>query len=263
MDAYDRLALLIKQMGTYACKAQGDIARNYKDDGSVLTETDTYINEQVSTELSQLFPEANIITEEALQPYAPEAPLTFILDPIDGTDVYSQGLPGWCISIGILNEQRTCIGAMVYAPRWGLSSDEPLFLRLDPGKHLLLNDVPFTPRLRQTKLEQIAMASHAPKHISIKKFNGKIRCYGSNILHMISPLIHPHIQGAVSVPCYVWDIASAHALLESQKMVVQYADGRPFVYTDALLRDRHPFEGIVLSGAQEAVTTMATLFTPD
>ena len=260
MDAYDHIARLLSEMGDYACIAQADISRDYKDDGSVLTKTDTTINERVGNALAELFPEANIVTEEAVRPFNPLAPLTFILDPIDGTDVYSQGLPGWCISLGILDRNRRCIGGMVYAPRWGLSRGEEMFLRLDPGKELLLNGNVLKPRLKHTALEQIAMASHAPRYISIKRFDGKIRCYGSNILHMISPLIHPHIQGAVSVPCFAWDIAGAHALLESQGMTVQYADGAPFLYTDALLFERKAFEGIVLSGTAEAVSAMATLF---
>lgn len=260
MDAFDRLALLLHEMGTFACDAQADISRDYKDDGSVLTSTDTRINTVVANELSNLFPGANVVTEEAVQPFSPDAELTFILDPIDGTDVYSQGSPGWCISLGILGKDRECIGGMVYAPRWGLSCKEGLFLRQDPGKPLLLNDRPFTPRITNRKLEQIAMASHAPRHISIKRFDGKIRCYGSNILHMVSPLIHPHIQGAVSVPCFAWDVAGAHALLISQGMIVEYADGTPFLYTDELLRERKPFSGIVLSGTEEAVETMRTLF---
>lgn len=260
MDAFDRLALLLHEMGTYACEAQADISRDYKDDGSVLTSTDMKINDCVSQELAELFPMANIVTEEAVQPFNSDAPMTFILDPIDGTDVYSQGLPGWCISLGILGKERECIGGMVYAPRWGLSSSEGLFLRKDPSRELMLNGKSFTPRLANRKLEQIAMASHAPRHISIKRFDGKIRCYGSNILHMVSPLIHPHIQGSVSVPCFAWDVAGAHALLISQNMIVEYADGTPFLYTDELLKERKPFKGIVLSGTSEAVETMKTLF---
>lgn len=260
MDAYDRIARMLIEMGDYACDAQGEIARLYKEDGSVLTATDTHINKTVAQELARLFPGANIVTEEAVHPFNGEAPLTFILDPIDGTDVYSQGSPGWCISLGILDGNRTCIGGMVCAPRWGLSRDESLFLRQDPGKGLTLNGEPFTARIHGTALEQIAMASHAPRHISIKRFDGKIRCYGSNILHMISPLIHPHIQGSVSVPCFAWDIAGAHALLASQGLTVCYADGSPFEYTDELLSERKAFNGIVLSGSAEAVEAMKDLF---
>ncbi len=260
MDVFDRIAQLIIEMGDLACTKQATISRDYKDDGSVLTATDTAINEQVESALIQHFPDANIITEEALRPFNNEAPLTFILDPIDGTDVYSQGLPSWCISLGILDENRQCIGAMVNAPRWGLSRSEGLFLRQDPGKPLLLNGKPFTPRVRSTKIEQIAMASYPPRHIMLHDFKGKVRCYGSNILHMISPLIHPHIQGAISAPCFAWDIAGAHALLALQGMVVEYADGSPFVYTDALLAKRQPFEGVVLSGPDKTVKEMALLY---
>lgn len=260
MDAFDRIAQLMIEMGDLACTMQGTISRDYKEDGSVLTDTDTAINEKVEGTLAQLFPDANIITEEALRPFDPDASLTFILDPIDGTDVYSQGLPSWCISLGILDENRQCIGAMVNAPRWGLSRGEGLFLRQDPGKTLLLNGKPFAPRVRSTELEQVALASHAPRYLSLTNFNGKIRCYGSNILHMISPLIHPYIQGTISAPCFAWDVAGGHALLALQGMVVEYADGSPFEYTDALLDRREPFEGIVLSGTADAVKTMALLY---
>jgi myo-inositol-1(or 4)-monophosphatase len=260
MDAFDRIASLIIEMGDYACDAQASILRGYKDDGSVLTETDTYINERVGSLIEQLFPEANVVTEESVRPCLPDAPMTFILDPIDGTDVYSQGLPGWCISLGVLDRQRQCAGGMVLAPRWGLSRDEGLMLRRDPGKPMTLNGKPYVSRMKNTSLEQIAMASHVPRYLSMKRFDGKIRCYGSNILHMISPLVHPHIQGSVSVPCYAWDIAGAHALLESQHLVVAYADGSPFSYTDELLCERKPFEGIVYSGTAEAVQKMRQLF---
>ena len=260
MDVFDRVAHLIEELGEFACREQGTISRSYKDDGSVLTATDTAINEQVTEALLQLFPTANIVAEEAPNPFNDNAPLTFILDPIDGTDVYSQGLPSWCISLGILDKNRQVVGAMVNAPRWGLSRDEGLFLRQDPGKQLLLNGEPFTSRLADEEVTQIAMASYTPSYVSMNNFKGKIRAYGSNILHMISPLIHPYIQGSISVPCFAWDVAGAHALLASQGMVVAYADGQPFEYTDAMLDQRQPFTAMVYSGTATAVKTMATLF---
>jgi len=259
MDNYQRIEELILEMGDFACSAQRDITRNYKDDGSVLTKTDLYISERVTHLIVELFPEANIITEEALHIYKEKAPLTFILDPIDGTDVYSQGLPCWCISLGILGPDLRCIGAMVNAPRWGLCRDEGLFLRLDPGRSLLLNGKPFHCHPIQTEIEQIALASNAPKLLKLQNYDGKVRCYGSNILHMLSPLIHSNIQGSISVPCYAWDIVGAHALLESQGILVEYANGEPFLYNERLLKNREAFEGLLLSGSRIAVDTMRTL----
>jgi myo-inositol-1(or 4)-monophosphatase len=253
MDNYDRIAELLITMGDFACDAQKDVVRDYKADGTVLTKTDLFISEQVSALISQLFPEANIVTEEAIHPYHEHAPITFILDPIDGTDVYSQGLPGWCIGLGILDSSNRCIGGMVNAPRWGLNRDEGLFLRLDPSKTLLLNGVPFQVEKNKDTVEQIAMASHAPRYFNLNRFKGKIRCYGSNLLHMLSTLIHSNIQGSISVPCFAWDIAAAHAILESQGLVTQYADGSPFVYNTNLLQKRKTFEGLMICGSIGAV----------
>jgi len=262
MDKFDLLQKKILEMGEYACQSQEDIQRNYKDDGTVLTQVDTYINTVLSTQIESLFPHANIITEESLSTFDESKELTFILDPIDGTDVYSQGLPGWCISIGILNRQREAVGAMIHAPRWGLSRDKGLLLRLDPGKEMMMNGKPYQTRLVTQELEQLTMASHAPRHIDITRYGGKIRCFGSNIIHMISPLIHNHIQGSISVPCYAWDIAGAHALLLSQGMPTLYSDNTPFIYTDSILIERDKFKGVLYSGTKEAVTSMQQMFHP-
>lgn len=262
MDEFNQLRDKVVEMGEYACSSQKDIAVTYKNDGSVLTKTDLFISEELSKEIIRLFPDANVISEESIFEFDDNKELTFIIDPIDGTDVYSQGLPGWCISIGILNKKREPVGAMVYAPRWGLSKDDGLFLRLDPGGVMMMNNEVYVPRLVERELEQLTMASHAPKYVSMKKYMGKIRCFGSNILHMISPLIHSHIQGSLSVPCYVWDIAGAHALLQNQGFITVYQDDAPFSYTDALLKERKMFPSILYSGTTEAVTTMKSLFSP-
>jgi len=248
MDTFERISGLLLEMGEFACDAQADILRGYKDDGTVLTQTDLIISEKVIALIRDLFPKANIVTEETLTPFCKDAELTFILDPIDGTDVYSQGLPSWCIALGILDANHKCIGGMVNAPRWGLSRNEGLFLRQDPGKPMLLNGKAFSVASKKDDFEQIAMASHAHRYLDLSQFKGKMRCYGSNILHMVSPLIHSHIQGSVSVPCYAWDVAAAHALLLSQDMVVTYADGSPFEYDDRILVERQAFRGILVAG---------------
>ncbi len=257
---FDLLEKKVIEMGEYACNAQKDIAVSYKTDGSAITKTDIYINDQLTSCVNELFPDSNVISEEEKSVFVESKEFTFIIDPIDGTDGYSQGLPGWCVSIGIIDKMREPVGAIVYAPRWGLSRDEGLLLRLDPGKKMMINSEEYTPRLVENELEQLTMGSHAPRYVSMTKYEGKIRCFGSNILHMISPLIHPHIQGSLSVPCFVWDIAGAHALLQNQGFVTVYEDDSPFTYTDSLLKNREMFSSVVYSGTKEAVKTMKSVF---
>ncbi|MGI6432472.1 MAG: inositol monophosphatase family protein [Sphaerochaetaceae bacterium] len=264
MDSYDQVAQLILQMGSYAATEQAHVVRTYKEDGTILTKTDTTINEKISSLLASLFPQANIITEEALRAVNPSAPLTFILDPIDGTDSYSQGLPGWAIALGILDQKRQPIGAMVYAPRWGHNNSTGLFLRQDPYKELLLNDSVLTTNPDRPKIHAYAIASHIIKHCPIQRLDAKIRSFGSNILHMISALSHPYIEGAVSYRCFAWDIAAAHALLSGQGFVVEDEQGAPFTYTDELLVERKSIPGFVFSGTRVAVNSLQKQFScPD
>lgn len=113
----DKLANAVEEAGLYAKKQQSKIHRSYKSDGSVITNTDLAISERILSVVSSLFPEANIISEETLTPFDREAPYTFVLDPIDGTDVYSQGMPSWAVALGILDKKRKPVGAYISAPR--------------------------------------------------------------------------------------------------------------------------------------------------
>jgi len=259
MTSFDQIESLIVKLGDWACEEQKGIFRDYKEDGSVLTKADTTINEQVANLLKKLFPEANVVTEEALFPYAESAPYTFILDPIDGTDAYSQGSPAWCVSLGILDENKKICGGMVYAPRWGRARAEGLMLRRDPNKNLLLNGKKHTNRIENKNLEQFSMPSHTHHFIAFKPHNAKVRSFGSNILHMISPLLYPNTQGGISINCFVWDIAGSHALIDADGFEISYHDGSPFIYTEDLLKERKQIKKILTYGTKEALPTIQNL----
>lgn len=264
MERFDILEKTIFGLGEYACEAQKAIGHTFKADGSVLTETDLAISRQLIELISKLFPEANIVSEEHVTAFREDAELTFVLDPIDGTDVYSQGMPSWAISLGILDASLRCVGAMIYAPRWGLSADEGLFFRLDPtpGAPLLLNGEPFVPPGNKDEPHQVTMSSQVTSYVDLHAFQGKARCFGSNIIHMLALLIHNSIQGALTTSCFAWDLAGAQALLEHCNFVVCTAEGEPFLYTRAFLEHRLATSGVIYSGTKKAVERMLKIFPP-
>ena len=51
-------------LSRYARARQKNIKREFKSDGSVLTETDLYISKEISKMIKKLFPFANVISEE-------------------------------------------------------------------------------------------------------------------------------------------------------------------------------------------------------
>ncbi|HKL57007.1 MAG TPA: inositol monophosphatase family protein [Sphaerochaeta sp.] len=257
-EKLDILAKAVEDAGLYAKEQQGEIHRSYKSDGSVITETDLAISKRILSVVSSLFPEANIISEEKLTAFDPEAPYTFVLDPIDGTDVYSQGLPSWAVALGILDKDRKPVGAYIAAPRWGIGC-ESLFVRLDPGSELLVNGKSWTLSGDKDRPRQVTMGSSGQRLMDFSRFHGKVRIFGSSILHMLAPVIHSHIQGCVNQSCYVWDIVASHAVLLACGMDIQYVDARPFVYDDSFVLERKPFSPSFYAGTEACRAELARI----
>lgn len=247
----DILENAIRDAGAYAKQMQSKVHRSYKADGSVLTEVDLEISHRILSLLQNLFPDCGIISEEETTERKEDAEYTFVLDPIDGTDVYSQGLPTFAIGLGILDKERRPVGAMISAPRFGIGKDE-LFIRLDPGSELYVDGELFKMEGNKDRISQITMGSKGQKWMDFTSFNGKVRTLGSSIIHLVCPALFPSFQACVNQPCYIWDIASAHAVLLKVGMDIVYADGSEFIYDDSFVIDKKPFKMTIYAGSEKA-----------
>lgn len=110
-------------------RAAGDLAKRYflgRDDLVIETKrsltdmvsiADREVEDLIRAELHKAFPADGILGEE----YGLEAGtsgMTWVVDPIDGTAPFLNGLPGWCVSIGLMDENGPILGA-IYAPMLG------------------------------------------------------------------------------------------------------------------------------------------------
>lgn len=267
MEAYlsqrtlDELAAVVAESGLWARSMQSSVHRSYKRDGTPVTEVDLEISRRIITHIEKHIPEANIVSEENVTPFDPTAEWTFVLDPIDGTDVYSQGMPCWACALGILDRNRMPVGAMISAPRWGVAEEE-LFIRLDPGKPLLVNGRAFIPYPDKDVPEQITMGSSGQRYFDFSSYDGKIRIFGSAILHLLALVIYPHVQGTIVQTCYAWDVAAAHSVMRSVSMDLEYVDGSPLVYDERLLKKRHSFEQGLYGGSEGCIKALRRLIPP-
>ena len=250
----DQIENTIRKAGLFAKLKQKGITTSLKADGSPVTEVDLEISRIIIKEINTLLPECNIISEESLTPFSSTAPFSFILDPIDGTDVYSQGLPSFAIALGILDNTFTPVGAMIFAPRFGIGEEE-LFIRLDPGAHLLINNREET-IIQNDEIKQITMSSKGQKLMNFDNYKGKVRTFGSTILHLVAPIICPHIAGSVTAPCYVWDFAASHAVLLKCGYNIKYTDLSPVLYDKELLIERKPLKTFIYAGTEKGIETL-------
>jgi myo-inositol-1(or 4)-monophosphatase len=206
-----------------------------KPDGSMLTDADVAIQEQLATNIARAFPGDAVVGEEGpLEDEAGDALYAWVLDPVDGTNNFARGLPGFAVSVGVLRDRQPFAGA-VYDPiaRW-------LFTAC-AGRGAWFNDWPL--RTRSTPLSSASLVSiRTPLEDGVPPFvedwlrRYRLRRFGSTALHLCYvalgalDLVHDHRAS-------LWDIAGAAPLLLEAGAALSAADGGPlFPVTTAQLR---------------------------
>jgi len=255
IDSIENMLDYIEVAGKIALEAQRMMSyseRGYKGDGSVITEIDRKVEDYLFEQIAQSYPGANILTEETTRSFDPEKPYTFAIDPIDGTDAFSQGMAGWCISIGLLDRGLKPIAGIVFSP--GL---ELLFFA-DTGSPTTLNraEIPIPSSLEPLSAKSnIMVPSKIHKQIDLRKYPGKIRSIGSAALHLCFPLIYPGVFGTIEGPgAHIWDIAGAHAVNLSLGFDFEYLDGRCIDYST--LTDGGSVGDMILAGSKRRISEL-------
>jgi myo-inositol-1(or 4)-monophosphatase len=106
--------LLLERFGRLAA---GEIERHGRRD--VSTAADRESEQHIERRLKALFPDHAVLGEEAVKEgraarEAEQRP-TWIVDPLDGTVNFVQGIPIFCVSIGLVEASRPILG-VVHAP---------------------------------------------------------------------------------------------------------------------------------------------------
>lgn len=239
-ERFDRLYESVLECGLISKKRQSSVNRSIKEDGSPVTEADLEISHILIGKIRELFPDEWIISEEEEVKNSDLYRYIFAIDPIDGTDVYSQGLPSYAVSVGVLNRGLEPVGAFISCPRFGIAKDA-LNVRLDPDGELYIDGEILRKREEKNSSMQLTMGSKCFKNLSFSTFKGKVRTFGSTIIHLLLPAIMPSFIGALSEPCYLWDILSSHAVLRHLGMDILYINGEKFEYTEDFVFKRKRF----------------------
>lgn len=122
----NRIIALLLEGGRIAKSSFGTALAELKEDGSLVTQADRAVEQLLREELAQLVPRCTVIGEEGEDSIPLSDPdlrtaleqTAFIVDPIDGTAPYANGLPQWGISIGCARNGVLCEGA-IYLPMSG------------------------------------------------------------------------------------------------------------------------------------------------
>jgi fructose-1,6-bisphosphatase/inositol monophosphatase family enzyme len=223
---------------------QTQLTRVRKDDYSPVTEADHAVEEFLISKVRQTYAAQDhiIIAEESGGDWQ-NGEFVWAIDPIDGTRVFVDGLPLWCISIGLLRNGEAYRG-MVYLP-----VINEMYYTNDEGI-AFWNDRPLKGMLR-TEWDRdsfIGVPSEAHHYFDIDFC--RLRAFGSAVTHQ-AYVARGVAVAALQRQLSLWDIAGANAILTSVGGVAIYLDGRPVSMLDVLRQGK--CTGPVLIGHPQVV----------
>ncbi len=200
------------------------------DPRDLVTEIDHAIEKQFRKSIAKKFPHHKVIGEEFGRDQVGAKDLVWIIDPVDGTTNYIQGLSFACISIALWQGNKPLVG-VVYNPvtkqLFSASAGKGAFLN---GKKIGVSKVSkfeyaftaFCWGRNTTKA-----AENFPK--LVKKLH-KIRTFGSTALETTF-IGAGMLDALISYEANIWDFAAAAVILaEAGGKITQYS-GKPLTLT--------------------------------
>ena len=115
----ESLSDLAREAGTIARRHYGRVQVEVKDNETVITAADREVEAFLRDQLAQLLPQAAYIGEETTRDAATvqaarDREWVWVVDPIDGTAGFVDGLDLFCICIGLLHHGQPFAGALFF-----------------------------------------------------------------------------------------------------------------------------------------------------
>ena len=226
-----------------------------KADGSVVTDVDHAVERRLREMIATSFPDHGVVGEE-YPPSRPDSPWQWIMDPIDGTEEFVNGVPTWGVILALHHRGVPIVGVI----------DHPaLDIRVNAargmgayrnGARVRLVDTPAEAPARRVRVVMSARISFA-RHIDEGHvFDALVREFPN---HRIFRAAYAHTAaatGAVDVMVdmhnQVWDLAAGQVLVEE-------AGGRYELVRDFIAADGGRRLGAVF-GKPSAVARILTVF---
>jgi myo-inositol-1(or 4)-monophosphatase len=198
----------------------------------LVTDADLASQRVIYDYLGGRFPSHAFLGEEdaAHRRPGPDAPPTWIIDPIDGTTNYVHDCPMYCISIGLQVAGELVVGAV-------LDPTRPELFKAAAGMGAWLNDRRLNTSATD-RLEESLLATGFPPDIRGQERTldwwryfslhaRSLRRTGSTALNM-AYVAAGRFDGYWAFDNHVWDVAGAVVLVREAGGTVTNADGTPY-----------------------------------
>jgi len=236
----------LEKASQFANQSFGKVTGTTKtdDNNQVLTETDLEIGHHIVGQISTHYPDHNIIDEEA-GVIDKNSEFTWVVDPIDGTSNFANGIPTYGIMIGLLHKDQPIAGGVAL----------PLFREIytaEKGRGAQKNGVPIHVTSQQNLLSTLVAYGidghqEAPQ-MTIEECSLLAQIIlnvrnlrSSNSAFDVAMLAVGNYGGSLNRTSKIWDNIAPHILVEEAGG--KYTDffGQPMNYQHAVKRSEENF----------------------
>ena len=229
IDLENTLALAVawaKEVGEIQCSyfRSGHLELETKSTvHDVVTKVDKLSESMLIERIGKCFPDHSVLGEESGEHDA-HSDYLWVVDPLDGTNNYSQGLPVFCVSIGLQYRGETLLG-VVYAPYLN-----ELYTAIR-GKGAFLNNAPIHVS-DKTELDRSVLATGFPYDKDVNPDNNSdnvarivpyvrdIRRLGS-AAYDLSCIAAGLLDGYWELDLHEWDVCAGELIVQEAGGVVQ------------------------------------------
>ncbi|GAB4374094.1 MAG: inositol monophosphatase family protein [Elainellaceae cyanobacterium] len=230
----------------------GQVQGIEKADGSLVTQSDKWADQEIREAIAQAFPEHGVLSEE-VEHIFPDKDWCWIVDPIDGTTNFTRGIPLWGISLGLLYRGTPVFGHVYVPPLnhafhgfWygdsGLTGPTGAFLNHQP-----IHTSSATPSSNQ--FFNLCARSTAVLQ-QPQPFPCKIRMLGVATYNLLT-VASGAVLGGVEATPKIWDIAAVWAIVQAAGGTWQPLEPEPiFPLEPGKDYGKRPYPTLVVSRAE-------------
>ncbi|MBC8377662.1 MAG: inositol monophosphatase [Planctomycetes bacterium] len=216
--------------GQHAQEQLRYIHRTIKNGNELVTQADPACQKIIIDHIRQHYPEHGLIAEEGPDgklfhcPPRTGTPIWWVIDPIDGTNNYANGLLCFCVSIAAMYEGEPILG-VIFDPATDsiFTAAQDMDAQLN-GSRITVSEDDINP------FASFAVDSHlnpeTNKGIQEMVQQTRFRCLGSTALHL-AYVAKGAMIGMAAGSAKLWDIAAGAILIERAGGIVTDFHGNP------------------------------------
>jgi myo-inositol-1(or 4)-monophosphatase len=211
------------QVGERLLTEFGHVSATEKSDGSLVTHSDQWADHQLRMAIAAIFPDHGILSEESEHSY-PTQDWCWIIDPIDGTTNFTQGVPIWGISLGLLYQGNPVFGYVHVPPL-----QQTFYGFWNAPNHAngaFLNRQPIHSSTADLGANEFFSLCARSTSVLQNPFPCKIRMLGSASYNFLT-VGAGWMLGAVEATPKIWDLAAVWAILHAAGATWVALDSHP------------------------------------